>query len=70
VFLLLQVEKEYMLFPWTVISSIGDLNKKQLVVLALTHGKYWNNRIDYAELREALRRNHEISPRYIKSDGT
>jgi hypothetical protein len=70
VFLLLQAEKEYMLFPWTVIGSIGNLNKKQLIVLALTHGKYWNKRIDYDELKYGLRKNHEISKGYIKPNGT
>ncbi|HUV84270.1 MAG TPA: hypothetical protein VMV86_01090 [Methanosarcinales archaeon] len=73
IFLLLQAEKEYMLFPWTVVDQIGGLNKVDMYCLSTANElgcRYWNNRIDYAELKEALRRNHEISPRYIKSDGT
>jgi len=70
VFLLLQVSRTYMLFSWTIVKSIGDLNRIELISLAITEGKCWNGRIDYDELKEALRRNHEGSHRYIKSNGT
>ena len=58
VFLLLQISTTFLLFPWTTIKPIGNLNRVDLITLAEEEGGYWGGRINYDELVKHLRRNH------------
>lgn len=52
VFLLLQVNREYLLFDWeTAIRAINNYPRFELILSALHH---WSNRIDYNELKKEL----------------
>jgi hypothetical protein len=52
VFLLLQGEKEYMIFDWVrAVTHVGFYSKPELRIVAIGH---WKNRINYDELRKIL----------------
>lgn len=59
VFLLIQISRTYLLFPWTAVKRIGEMNRTDLMRLADESGGLWVNRIDYAKMKEILRRNCE-----------
>lgn len=51
VFMLLQVDRDYLLFDWTIAKDFGTLDKVELIDRSILH---WENHIDYNELESYL----------------
>lgn len=63
-FMFAQIDEDYLIYDWTVVSRIGHLTESQMFIYATG---FWLKRVDYKQLVEILRGNYEKQERHHQS---